>query len=113
MGAENLVGAICAHCERTTDLEACIACGKTICPSHRFGLGSVSDGYTCTLKCAMNGYSGRPKLRLAVPTDEVTEPNGDLSHIRSRPVMGQHWFILALIIAAAAIAGAFVFTCGG
>lgn len=79
MGAEQLVGAVCSQCERREDLAACIACGKTICPSHRFGLGSLSDGYTCTMNCAIKGY------RAAQAADSAETQVWEKSHIRERP----------------------------
>ena len=78
MGAEPLVGALCSQCERREDLAACIACGKTICPRHRFGLGSVSDGYVCTMNCALKGYKADKEA------SEAQTQVWDKTHIRER-----------------------------
>jgi hypothetical protein len=67
-----LVGAICSQCERTEELVACIACGKTVCGWHRMGLGSVSDGYACSMRCSLSGFR------------EVPVPRTDISQIRER-----------------------------
>lgn len=38
----------CKNCESTEDVAACARCGSSICPSHRWGTGELSDGYYCT-----------------------------------------------------------------
>jgi hypothetical protein len=38
----------CAACESPHALAACRVCGKLVCPKHRVGTGSLSDGYNCS-----------------------------------------------------------------
>ncbi len=37
----------CHYCEETDNLDTCRRCLRPICPQHRWGTGSVSDGYYC------------------------------------------------------------------
>lgn len=37
----------CYYCEETENLDACRRCMKMVCPQHRWGTGSLSDGYYC------------------------------------------------------------------
>lgn len=61
----------CKECSTTTDTAQCAACGQWVCPSHRAGLGSASDGYTCTGACLLFGFGGvartTPPLRREKP----------------------------------------------
>jgi len=48
---------ICLECGSNRKVEFCIACYAPVCPSHRAGFGSVSDGYTC-MGCVGHGFGG-------------------------------------------------------
>jgi hypothetical protein len=37
----------CYYCDKAEDLDTCRRCLKPICPNHRWGTGSLSDGYYC------------------------------------------------------------------
>lgn len=55
---------VCTDCKSNLAIELCINCRKPVCPSHRTGWGSVSDGYTCG---GCLGY-GFPGLTVTPPT---------------------------------------------
>lgn len=46
----------CVDCH-SANTEPCAACGQPVCRSHRAGLGSLSDGYTCK-NCHGYGFGG-------------------------------------------------------
>ena len=56
---------VCNDCNSNLAIELCINCKNPVCPSHRAGLGSVSDGYTCK-NCHGFGFPGL--LPVAPPT---------------------------------------------
>lgn len=75
----------CAKCERTQNLSPCTACGAFICPSHRCGLGSVSDGYTCLNHVGFGYAVSALQLREQKEAKRVAPPR-------------QWWLILAIVI---------------
>lgn len=48
---------ICTECGVSRNVELCAACSLPVCPRHRVGLGSLSDGYTC-IGCVGYGFGG-------------------------------------------------------
>lgn len=37
----------CAACSGAHNLEPCSMCGAALCSRHRYGTGSLADGYSC------------------------------------------------------------------
>lgn len=55
----------CGLCGSQRNLERCNVCKRPICPKCRWGLGSVTDGYTCIDACALTergGFSGVQRI---------------------------------------------------
>ncbi len=52
----------CARCDSDTD-QRCGRCGTPVCPSHRWGTGSLSDGYFCLVICGSASGAGRRARR--------------------------------------------------
>lgn len=61
----NLVRVHCTECAETRNIEACNVCRKPVCPSHRAGLGSLDDGYTCLSGCLFPGFGGYVQKRVS------------------------------------------------
>lgn len=81
--------AVCTECGDSRSIEPCAACGTPVCPSHRAGLGSLSDGYTCK-DCHGYGFGGFASAA-ATPL-----PSRARQLIRATP--GWLWFILGVLI---------------
>lgn len=61
----------CYYCEEMENLDVCRRCMKMVCPQHRWGTGSLSDGYYCLSRmneeCGVGGdgltqFMGRSKV---------------------------------------------------
>ena len=76
----------CVKCNNTST-EPCNACGQPICPRHRFGLGSLSDGYSC-LSCGGSGF-------ISVATDVEAPALSKLERFANKiPLLC--WFLIAV-----------------
>lgn len=61
--------ALVCHCSTNINVERCLNCKKPVCPNHRVGLGSLSDGYTC-LACPAFGFGFPGAAPIAKPMAE-------------------------------------------
>jgi len=77
----------CQECGSTSNTDPCASCGANVCPKHRAGLGSISDGYTCK-DCLGYGF--------AAATQFEHTSSRLKRHVEAIPAW--FWFLLAVLI---------------
>lgn len=88
-----VLGDACVVCLSTEHLSACRGCGRIICPSHRYGTGSLSDGYACDDgACIVYAMTGQRLLLVAPPQRKSV----------SRVLWESKWIVLAILVLSAA-----------
>lgn len=91
-----VLGDACVVCLSAEHLSACRGCGRIICPSHRYGTGSLSDGYSCKRgECLIFTVTGvRPLLVApAAPVQRKSIP---------KVLWESKWIVLAILVFGAA-----------
>lgn len=85
----------CKNCNETDNVVRCRVCDKLVCPSHRSGLGSISDGYTCNDTCLLYGFGGVPA---PVPQPLVLKQTNIFNDVKKTAFIIIAFMILASIV---------------
>jgi len=96
-----VLGDACVVCLSTEHLSACRGCGRIICPSHRYGTGSLSDGYSCEAsRCVFYVVTGQnPLLVDPSPRRSLAPPQRKSV---SRVLWESKWIVVAILVLSAA-----------